>query len=135
MCALSPESDRPRVLIADAAPLTRWALERAFACEGYDTCTAAGCEELLEQLTQHRNSLIVSASRFGNEDATPMLRQLARARPDLRVIVLGAPDDPEIEARHSPNFVTVEQPFSVADLLRIAGAATSPVAPLECNAK
>ncbi len=116
------------MLIADAAPLTRWALQRAFASEGFDTCAVDGTVPLLDRLMHRPEPLIVSASRFGDDDAMPILRRIADARPDVRIIVLGAPDEIEKSPRASPNFLVVEQPFSVADLLRLASA---PPAPLE----
>ena len=120
----APTPLRPRVLIADAAPLTRWALERAFASEGFETCTVSGCEELLEHVLQRRDSLIVSASRFDDDDVMPVLRRIAHASPDLRVIVLGGPDD-GASGDAPANLIVVEQPFSVADLLRIANSAAA----------
>ena len=117
------------MLIADAAPLTRWALERAFASEGFETCSVSECDQLLKELMQHDDRLVVSASRFDDEDAMPILRRLAHARPDMRVIVLGVPDDQGVNEPDEPNLVVVEQPFSVADVLRIAGSAAAAQAP------
>jgi DNA-binding NtrC family response regulator len=114
-------------LIADCAALTRWALERAFASAGYETCAVPGCEQLLKQLMHPRDCIVVSASRFDAEDVMPILRRIARARPEMRVIALGAPDDGAAAEHDSANLVIVEQPFSVADVLRIATSAAVPV--------
>jgi DNA-binding NtrC family response regulator len=118
---------RPLVVIADSAGLTRWALERAFASAGYETCAVPDCEQLLKQLMRPRDCIVVSASRFDAEDVMPILRRVARARPEMRVIALGAPDDGVAAADDSANFVIVEQPFSVADVLRIATSVAAPV--------
>jgi two-component system, OmpR family, response regulator len=142
MSALAPAPTAPsavlagRVLVIDDEPNVASFVSRALRAKGFAVDVALGGERGLEAALDGGHELIVLDLRMRDVNGLVILRQVMRARPDQRVIVLSAASDVDVKVRclelGAADFVA--KPFEQAELVaRVAAhlrrSAVAPPAP------
>jgi DNA-binding NtrC family response regulator len=113
--------DPRRVLVVTDIDLVGWALRQALTSAGFVVLTAGDAEaaRALIQASDPFDVLIVSLS-LGAERVAGLLDEAARLWPAVPAIVLGVDPEPcplETQAVH----VVLEKPYSVANVVALAG--------------
>src|SRR3954466_16116783 len=96
--AAAPEP-ATRVLVIDDEPNVASFVGRALRAKGFEVDIALGGERGLEAPLDGGHTLIVRALRMGEVDGLVVLRQVLRARPEQRVLVLSAASDVDVKVR------------------------------------
>src|SRR3954465_4409115 len=108
-----------RVLVIDDEPNVASFVGRALRAKGFDVDVALGGERGLEAALDGGYELIVLDLRMRDVNGLVILRQVMRARPDQRVLVLSAASDVEVKVRclelGAADFVA--KPFELAELV------------------
>jgi two-component system OmpR family response regulator len=123
-----------RVLVIDDEPNVASFVGRALRAKGFDVEVALGGERGLEAALDGGHALIVLDLRMRDVNGLVILRQVMRARPDQRVLVLSAASDVDVKVRclelGAADFVA--KPFELAELvarvrahLRLSGPASA----------
>ena len=113
-----------RVLVIDDEPNVASFVGRALRAKGFDVDVALGGERGLEAALDGGHALIVLDLRMRDVNGLVILRQVMRARPDQRVLVLSAASDVDVKVRclelGAADFVA--KPFELAELVaRVRG--------------
>lgn len=113
-----------RVLVIDDEPNVASFVSRALRARGFTVDVALGGERGLEAALEGHHELIVLDLRMSGVNGIMILRQVMRARPDQRVLVLSAASDVEVKVRclelGAADFVS--KPFELAELIARVGA-------------
>jgi DNA-binding response OmpR family regulator len=116
--AAAPEP-ATRVLVIDDEPNVASFVGRALRAKGFDVDVALGGERGLEAALDGGHALIVLDLRMRDVNGLVILRQVMRARPDQRVLVLSAASDVDVKVRclelGAADFVA--KPFELAELV------------------
>jgi DNA-binding response OmpR family regulator len=116
--AAAPEP-ATRVLVVDDEPNVASFVGRALRAKGFDVDVALGGERGLEAALDGGHALIVLDLRMRDVNGLVILRQVMRARPDQRVLVLSAASDVDVKVRclelGAADFVA--KPFELAELV------------------
>jgi two-component system OmpR family response regulator len=116
--AAAPEPAK-RVLVIDDEPNVASFVGRALRAKGFDVDIALGGERGLEAALDGGHALIVLDLRMRDVNGLVILRQVMRARPDQRVLVLSAASDTDVKVRclelGAADFVA--KPFELAELV------------------
>src|SRR3954454_20628744 len=133
---LPPPAAAPpgRVLVIDDEPNVASFVGRALRSNGFAVDVALGGERGLEAALDGDYELIVLDLRMRDVNGLVILRQVMRARPDQRVLVLSAASDVDVKVRclelGAADFVA--KPFELAELvarvrahLRLSGPASA----------
>jgi DNA-binding response OmpR family regulator len=133
--APAPESAH-RVLVVDDEPNVASFVARALRARGFAVDVALGGERGLEAALDGNHVLVVLDLRMPGVNGLVILRQVLRAHPDKRVLVLSAASDVDVKVRclelGAADFVA--KPFELAELVaRVSAlvrrsAAAAPVA-------
>jgi DNA-binding response OmpR family regulator len=113
-----------RVLVVDDEPNVASFVGRALRAKGFDVDIALGGERGLEAALDGGHALIVLDLRMRDVSGLVILRQVMRARPDQRVLVLSAASEVDVKVRclelGAADFVA--KPFELAELVaRVRG--------------
>jgi DNA-binding response OmpR family regulator len=121
-----------RVLVIDDEPSVAGFVGRALRAKGFAVDVALGGERGLEAALDGGHALIVLDLRMRDVNGLVILRQVMRARPEQRVLVLSAAADVEVKVRclelGAADFVA--KPFELAELVARVGAHLRRVEPL-----
>src|SRR3954465_14209475 len=113
-----------RVLVIDDEPNVASFVGRALRAKGFDVDVALGGERGLEAALEGDHALIVLDLRMRDVNGLVILRQVMRARPDRRVLVLSAAAEVGVKVRclelGAADFVA--KPFELAELIARVGA-------------
>src|SRR5919202_1379894 len=113
-----------RILVIDDEPNGASFVGRALRAKGFAVDVALGGERGLEAALEGRYALIVLDLRMRDVNGLVILRQVMKARPDQRVLVLSAASDVEVKVRclelGAADFVS--KPFELAELIARVGA-------------
>src|SRR5215211_4742283 len=113
-----------RVLVVEDEPNVASFVGRALRAKGFAVDVALGGERGLEAALEGGNALIVLDLRMRDVNGLVILRQVMKARPDQRVLVLSAAADVEVKVRclelGAADFVS--KPFELAELAARVGA-------------
>jgi two-component system, OmpR family, response regulator len=113
-----------RILVVDDEPNVAGFVGRALRAKGFAVDVALGGERGLEAAHEDRYALIVLDLRMRDVNGLVILRQVMKARPDQRVLVLSAASDVEVKVRclelGAADFVP--KPFELAELIARVGA-------------
>jgi DNA-binding NarL/FixJ family response regulator len=90
---------RPRVLLADDYPDILKAVARLLALDCEVVGTVADGGALLEAAQRLQPDVIVLDLSLPNVDGLEACRQIARAHPEIRVVMFTATDDPDLIQR------------------------------------
>src|SRR3954452_10539445 len=116
--AAAPEPAQ-RVLVIDDEPNVASFVGRALRAKGFDVDVALGGERGLEAALDGGHALIVLDLRMRDVNGLVILRQVMRARPEQRVLVLSAASDVDVKVRclelGAADFVA--KPFELAKLI------------------
>src|SRR3954454_4939723 len=108
-----------RVLVVDDEPNVASFVGRALRAKGFAVDVALGGERGLEAALDGGHELIVLDLRMGGINGLVILRQVMRARPEQRVLVLSAASDVDVKVRclelGAADFVA--KPFELAELI------------------
>jgi len=108
-----------RVLVIDDEPNVASFVGRALRTKGFDVDVALGGERGLEAALDGGHALIVLDLRMRDVNGLVILRQVMRARPEQRVLVLSAASDVDVKVRclelGAADFVA--KPFELAELI------------------
>jgi DNA-binding response OmpR family regulator len=108
-----------RVLVIDDEPNVASFVGRALRAKGFDVDIALGGERGLEAALDGGHALIVLDLRKRDVNRLVILRQVMRARPDQRVLVLSAASEVDVKVRclelGAADFVA--KPFELAELV------------------
>ena len=108
-----------RVLVIDDEPNVASFVGRALRAKGFAVDVALGGERGLEAALDGGHALIVLDLRMRDVNGLVILRQVMRARPDQRVLVLSAASDVDVKVRclelGAADFVA--KPFELAELV------------------
>jgi two-component system, OmpR family, response regulator len=117
-----------RILVIDDEPNVARFVARALSAKGFAVDVALGGERGLEAALDGGHELIVLDLRMRDVTGLVILRQVMRARPEQRVLVLSAASDVEIKVRCLELGATdfVAKPFDVAELVARVGAQLRP---------
>jgi DNA-binding response OmpR family regulator len=127
-----------RVLVIDDEPNVASFVGRALRAKGFAVDVALGGERGLEAALDGGHALIVLDLRMRDVSGLVILRQVMRARPDQRVLVLSAASDVDVKVRclelGAADFVA--KPFELAELVARVRAhvrrhAQAPPAPVQ----
>jgi two-component system, OmpR family, response regulator len=120
-----------RVLVIDDEPNVASFVGRALRSRGFDVTVALGGERGLEAALEGGHELIVLDLRMRDVNGIVILRQVMRARPEQRVLVLSAASDVDVKVRclelGAADFVA--KPFELAELVARVGAQLRRAAP------
>jgi DNA-binding response OmpR family regulator len=113
-----------RILVIDDEPHVASSVGRALRRKGFDVDVALGGERGLDAALHGDHELIVLDLRMRDVNGVVILRQVMRARPDRRVLVLSAASDIDVKVRCLELGATdfVSKPFEVAELVARVGA-------------
>jgi DNA-binding NtrC family response regulator len=114
---------RPSVLVAEDQPLLRWAIGRALSPFGVDVVFAPTYERACELLAASRFAAVIVACPLQERSVIELLRELERAQPDTRLVVLCEGDGSESLQRAVPRATVFQKPFTLSALT----AAIAPV--------
>jgi DNA-binding response OmpR family regulator len=121
VAAAAPPS---RVLVIDDEPNVASFVGRALRAKGFAVDVALGGERGLEAALDGGHALILLDLRMRDVNGLVILRQVMRARPEQRVLVLSAAADVEVKVRclelGAADFVS--KPFELAELVARVGA-------------
>jgi two-component system OmpR family response regulator len=113
-----------RVLVVDDEPNVASFVGRALRAKGFAVDVALGGERGLEAALDGGHALIVLDLRMRDVNGLVILRQVMRARPDQRVLVLSAASEVDVKVRclelGAADFVA--KPFELAELVARVGA-------------
>jgi DNA-binding response OmpR family regulator len=113
-----------RILVIDDEPGVASFVGRALRAKGFAVDLALGGERGLEAALDGGHALIVLDLRMRDVNGLVILRQVMRARPEQRVLVLSAAADVEVKVRclelGAADFVA--KPFELAELVARVGA-------------
>jgi two-component system, OmpR family, response regulator len=108
-----------RVLVIDDEPNVASFVGRALRAKGFGVDVALGGARGLEAALDGGHALIVLDLRMRDVNGLVILRQVMRARPDQRVLVLSAASDVDVKVRclelGAADFVA--KPFELAELV------------------
>jgi DNA-binding response OmpR family regulator len=108
-----------RILVVDDEPNVASFVGRALRAKGFAVDVALGGERGLEAALDGGHALIVLDLRMRDVNGLVILRQVMRARPDQRVLVLSAASDVDVKVRclelGAADFVA--KPFELAELI------------------
>jgi two-component system, OmpR family, response regulator len=108
-----------RVLVIDDEPNVASFVGRALRAKGFGVDVALGGERGLEAALDGGHALILLDLRMRDVNGLVILRQVMRARPDQRVLVLSAASDIDVKVRclelGAADFVA--KPFELAELV------------------
>ena len=108
-----------RVLVVDDEPNVASFVGRALRAKGFAVDVALGGERGLEAALDGGHALIVLDLRMRDVNGLVILRQVMRARPEQRVLVLSAASDVDVKVRclelGAADFVA--KPFELAELI------------------
>jgi two-component system OmpR family response regulator len=121
-----------RILVIDDEPNVASFVGRALRSKGFAVEIALGGERGLEAALDGGHELIVLDLRMRDVNGLVILRQVMRARPHQRVLVLSAASDVDVKVRclelGAADFVA--KPFELAELVARVGAHLRRVEPL-----
>jgi two-component system, OmpR family, response regulator len=113
-----------RILVIDDEPNVASFVGRALRAKGFAVDVALGGERGLEAALEGGHALIVLDLRMRDVNGLVILRQVMKARPDQRVLVLSAASDVEVKVRclelGAADFVS--KPFELAELVARVGS-------------
>jgi DNA-binding response OmpR family regulator len=113
-----------RILVVDDEPGVASFVGRALRAKGFAVDVALSGELGLEAALDGGHALIVLDLRMRDVNGLVILRQVMRARPDQRVLVLSAASDVDVKVRclelGAADFVA--KPFELAELIARVGA-------------
>src|SRR3954470_6739650 len=116
--AAAPEPAK-RVLVIDDEPNVASFVGRALRAKGFEVDVALGGERGLEAALDGGHALIVLDLRMRDVNGLVILRQVMRARPEQRVLVLSAASEVDVKVRclelGAADFVA--KPFELAELV------------------
>ena len=108
-----------RILVIDDEPKVASFVGRALRAKGFAVDVALGGERGLDAALEGDHALIVLDLRMRDVNGLVILRQVMKARPDQRVLVLSAASDVEVKVRclelGAADFVA--KPFELAELV------------------
>ncbi len=109
----------PGLLVVDADPDTRSLLHEFFAHAGLVSEEASDLGGALARLAGRRPAAVVVHDRMGGPQGLELLQLLRSHHPDLPIVFIARPADPEARAAAGRLAVSayVEKPFRVGDLL------------------
>jgi DNA-binding NtrC family response regulator len=111
-----------RVLIVDDERLIRVSLQRALNAEGIDADAAGSAEEALAMFKESRHELVILDLKLGEAHGLDVLKQIAPASPETKIVVITAHGNVEIavEAMKLGAYDFVTKPFELERLLQTA---------------
>lgn len=111
-------TEKQRILIVDDEKNIRLTLTHTLEIEGYEAQTAVNGEDALEQLTHATFDLMLLDLRMPGMDGMAVLRQAARQRPDMPVIIITAHGTIEnaVEAVKLGAVDFIQKPFSPEEI-------------------
>jgi two-component system, OmpR family, response regulator len=122
--AAPPAAPACRVLVVDANPKVAGFVGRALRAKGFAVDVAVGGEAGLTAALEGDHELVVLDLRMPGVNGLVILRQIMRAAPERRVLVLSAAADVEVKVRclelGAVDFVA--KPFALAELVARVGA-------------
>jgi two-component system, OmpR family, response regulator len=126
-----PVAPGGRILVVDDEPKVANFVARALRRRGFAVDLALSGERGLEVALEGRHALIVLDLRMDDVNCPVILRQVMRARPDQRVLVLSAASEVGMRVRclelGAGDFLA--KPFELAELVARVGAQLRHVAP------
>jgi two-component system OmpR family response regulator len=122
--AAPPAAPAGRVLVVDDEPKVAGFVGRALRAKGFAVDVAVGGEAGLTAALEGDHELVVLDLRMPGVNGLVILRQIMRAAPERRVLVLSAAADVEVKVRclelGAVDFVA--KPFALAELVARVGA-------------
>ena len=118
------------VLLAEDDPTVRAMLERLLRQGGYDLLTAADGQEALQKADEHKGriDILMADVQMPGMTGSDLAREMRRARPDLRVVLLSACTQGLLVLDSTWHFI--QKPFLARALLeRIVEVVKNPPAP------
>ena len=111
--------DLPPILIVDDEKNMRISLETVMKDEGYGIIAAESAEDALEMLKTEPCFLVITDARLGGMSGYEFLKELAKSKPDLPILMITAYATPKlaVEAIKSGAIDYLAKPFAPEELL------------------
>jgi DNA-binding response OmpR family regulator len=118
-----PAPDLPSVLVVDDEPQVVWVLQFSLEAEGYTTYAASNGIEALNEISQHRPSMMVLDIMMPGMDGWSVLEEMLKLPDDQRprVVIVSALSSLRDRAKAAELGADayVPKPFNVDELLEV----------------